>query len=155
MCPCQTTLLQLGEFAVKARDSPEDTALTASRERLLAQFRQVRGGRWNSGPAGSRSWTWSIRGWWCCATLRSAARDGAGATEALTSAGPRTWVRDPADCFRSGRARPQTPEAQPSRVNRGVQAWSHPWSTMRPRSWDRLGQQRLASARPDRLQLDR
>lgn len=35
-------LLQLGVFAVKARYFPEDTPLPASRERLLAQIRQLR-----------------------------------------------------------------------------------------------------------------
>ncbi len=37
-------LLELQEFAVKARDSPEDTPLPASRERLLALIRQLREG---------------------------------------------------------------------------------------------------------------
>ena len=36
-------LLELQDFAVKARDSPEDTPLPASRERLLALIRQLRG----------------------------------------------------------------------------------------------------------------
>ena len=35
-------LLELGEFAVKARDSPQDTPLAASRERLLAEIRHLR-----------------------------------------------------------------------------------------------------------------
>ena len=35
-------LLELQDFAVKARDSPEDTPLPASREQLLAQIRQLR-----------------------------------------------------------------------------------------------------------------
>lgn len=35
-------LLELGEFAVKARYSPEDTPLPASRERLLAEIRLLR-----------------------------------------------------------------------------------------------------------------
>jgi HEPN domain-containing protein len=35
-------LLELGEFAVKARYSPEDTPLPASRERLLAEIRHLR-----------------------------------------------------------------------------------------------------------------
>jgi hypothetical protein len=37
-------LLELQEFAVKARYSPEDTPLPASRERLLALIRQLREG---------------------------------------------------------------------------------------------------------------
>ncbi len=37
-------LLELQEFAVKARYSPEDTPLPASRERLLALIRQLRNG---------------------------------------------------------------------------------------------------------------
>lgn len=36
-------LLVQQDFAVKARDSPEDTPLPASRERLLALIRQLRG----------------------------------------------------------------------------------------------------------------
>ena len=36
-------LLELQDFAVKARDSLEDTPLPASRERLLALIRQLRG----------------------------------------------------------------------------------------------------------------
>ena len=36
-------LLELQDFAVKARDSPEDPPLPASRERLLALIRQLRG----------------------------------------------------------------------------------------------------------------
>jgi hypothetical protein len=36
-------LLELQDFAVKARTSPEDTPLPASRERLLALIRQLRG----------------------------------------------------------------------------------------------------------------
>ena len=36
-------LLELQDFAVKARYSPEDTPLPASRERLLALIRQLRG----------------------------------------------------------------------------------------------------------------
>jgi HEPN domain-containing protein len=35
-------LLGLGEFAVEARDSPQDTPLPASRERLLAEIRHLR-----------------------------------------------------------------------------------------------------------------
>ena len=35
-------LLELQDFAVKARYSPEDTPLPASREQLLAQIRQLR-----------------------------------------------------------------------------------------------------------------
>ena len=35
-------LLELQEFAVKARYSPEDTPLPASRENLLALIRQLR-----------------------------------------------------------------------------------------------------------------
>lgn len=35
-------LLELGEFAVKARYTPEDTPLPASRERLLAEIRLLR-----------------------------------------------------------------------------------------------------------------
>jgi hypothetical protein len=35
-------LLELGEFAVKARTSPEDMPLPASRERLLGQIRHLR-----------------------------------------------------------------------------------------------------------------
>jgi hypothetical protein len=35
-------LLELGEFAVKARYSPEDTPLPASREHLLGQIRHLR-----------------------------------------------------------------------------------------------------------------
>lgn len=37
-------LLELQEFAVKARYSPEDTPLPASRERLLTLIRQLRSG---------------------------------------------------------------------------------------------------------------
>jgi hypothetical protein len=37
-------LLELQEFAVKARYSPEDTPLPASRERLLTLIRQLRNG---------------------------------------------------------------------------------------------------------------
>jgi hypothetical protein len=36
-------LLELQDFVVKARTSPEDTPLPASRERLLALIRQLRG----------------------------------------------------------------------------------------------------------------
>ena len=36
-------LLELQDFAVKARDSPEDTPLPASRERRLALILQLRG----------------------------------------------------------------------------------------------------------------
>jgi hypothetical protein len=36
-------LLELQDIAVKARYSPEDTPLPASRERLLALIRQLRG----------------------------------------------------------------------------------------------------------------
>jgi hypothetical protein len=35
-------LLELEEFAVKARYSPDDTPLPASRERLLGQIRHLR-----------------------------------------------------------------------------------------------------------------
>ncbi len=35
-------LLELAEFAVKARDSPDDTPLQASREQLLAEIRHMR-----------------------------------------------------------------------------------------------------------------
>jgi hypothetical protein len=36
-------LLELQDFAVKAPDSTEDTPMPASRERLLALIRQLRG----------------------------------------------------------------------------------------------------------------